>query len=945
MSGLFQLKPSFAGGELSDSMYGRVDINKYDNGAAMLKNFTVQRYGGVRNRNGFKHLAKTYDGKRAFLMPFLYSTKETCIVELTAGHCRFIFNGSYITGADGNPYTITNNLTEADLSGTCKIKYTQSADVIFVVHPDHYPMTLTRYSNTNWKWEQMAITGGPFEDGNGAAVSEEEQAVQLYKYGPGEYTLSLPDTVTAVSVEISGAGGGGGGAASSAEGYVAPGGNGGDGELVRFTADVTPRQEYKLVVGAGGAGGNGLAENIFWTNVSGAAGGVGGATTAFGKTARGGGAGGAGRSQGSRIYAGSNGTSYTGGGAGGTKGTDRTNLNGKSGSDGYCYVRFSYGSKAAKITASDTEGEVTLSADKNIFEPDNVGGLIELTHYKKSEYAKGVPDETDAMLVSCLPGSSVYVESFGFWTGHFTLEKYDEESAMWQQVRRQEGNHSQNYNFTDKNEEEHIVRYRITSSSFDPKPWSSENEKQTGYVTIQSFGNDYSGIVKITEYISGQKVKGKVLRTIGSTDATQNWAFSPWSKSKGYPTAVGFFEDRLIFAGSTKYPQTFWTSKVGDYYNFGVSTPIVDDDAVTATLNGGQMNGIKAMVAFGELILLTSGGEYKVSGGQGKALTPSNTLSQAQEYRGVSDVLPVTVGSRIVFAQQQGNIIRDLAYSYEADKYTGDDLNLLCSHLFDGHKVTCMTYQQAPDSVIWFVRDDGLLLGLTYIKEQDIYAWHRHSIKGGRFINICCVPGGERDELYAVIERGGSYESVLLEKSNDADVPAEQFYVDDGITIRGDSIKEVNDLTWLEGESVAILADGNVLPEQVVKNGKITLSEKHGFSVVHVGLPIDAQIKTLPIEFQGQDGNYISRKKRVGNLSILFKNTRGGLYGLDETKLDEIKWRSTEGYDQPTRLYTGKKKIVLPAASWDETQQLIIRQDAPLPMTVLAIVPEIVPGG
>lgn len=945
--GLYQLKPSFAGGELSDSMYGRIDINKYDSGAATLKNFTVQRYGGVRNRNGFRHIGVTYEGKRAFYIPFLYNTNETYIIEVTAGHCRFLYNGQYIVEDNGEPYTISNNLNPADLQGICKIKYTQSADVLFIVHPDHYPMTLTRYSTYDWRWEQMPITGGPFEDSNGSTATEDEQVTQLYRYGPGTYELTLPDTVTNISVELAGAGGGGGGAAIAGT-YTAPGGDGGTGEYIRFSTDVQAGQKYKLEVGAGGKGGNGrLSEKSGkYLTVDGDAGGAGGNTIAFGRTVKGGGAGSGGhilfRFQ---TTLGSKGASYSGGAAGGIKGTDAANINGKSGGDGYCNIRFRYGSKAAKITASATEGEVTLTADKDIFEKDNIGSLIELTHYKKSEYKKGVPDATDALLVSCLPGSSVYVESFGFWKGNFSLEKYNENSSMWELVRTQDGNHSQNYNFTEKNEEEYIVRYRVTSTEFDTTIWSGENEKQTGYVTLQSFGNDYSGIIKITEYISGKKVKGKVLRTIGSTDATQIWAFSPWSRSKGYPTAAGFFEDRLVFAGSTRYPQTFWGSKVGDYYNFGVSTPVVDDDAVTATLNGGQMNGIKAMVAFGELILLTSGGEYKVSGGQGKALTPSNTLSQAQEYRGISDVLPVTVGSRIVFAQQQGNIIRDLAYSYEADKYTGDDLNLLCSHLFDGHKVVAMTYQQTPDSIIWFVRDDGLLLGLTYIKEQDIYAWHKHSIKNARFVNVCCIPGGECDELYAVIERNGQYENVMLEKRNDNDVPEEQIYVDDGITVRGSDIKEVTGLTWLEGETVAILADGNALPQQKVEGGKVTLSEKHGYSVVHVGLPIDAVIKTLPIEFQMQDGSSISRKKRIGNLSVLFKNTRGGLYGLSEGKLDEIKWRDTEAYGQPTKLFTGKKKIVLPAAGWDETQQLIIKQDAPLPMTVLAIVPEIVPGG
>ena len=606
--GLYQLKPSFAGGELSDSMYGRVDINKYDSGAATLKNFTVQRYGGVRNRNGFRHIGITYGGKRAFYIPFLYNANETYIIEVTAGHCRFLYNGQYIVEDNGEPYTISNNLNPADLQGICKIKYTQSADVLFIVHPDHYPMTLTRYSTYDWRWEQMPITGGPFEDSNGSAATEEEQITQVYRYGAGTYELTLPDTVTNISVELAGAGGGGSGVASSLEQFISPGGDGGIGELIKFTTTVVAGKKYTLSIGVGGAGGNGAVSNTYFTQNTSQAGVNGGESVAFGKTARGGQGGGSAVQNGSKGHAGSNGTGYIGGGSGGTKGTDRANPNGKSGNDGYCNIRFRYGSKAAKITASATEGEVTLTADKDIFEKDNIGSLIELTHYKKSEYKKGVPDATDALLVSCLPGSSVYVESFGFWKGNFSLEKYNENSSMWELVRTQDGNHSQNYNFTEKNEEEYIVRYRVTSTEFDTTIWSGENEKQTGYVTLQSFGNDYSGIIKITEYISGKKVKGKVLRTIGSTDATQIWAFSPWSRSKGYPSAAGFFEDRLIFAGSTRYPQTFWGSKVGDYYNYGTSTPLVDDDAVTATLNGGQMNGIKAMVAFGELILLTSGG-------------------------------------------------------------------------------------------------------------------------------------------------------------------------------------------------------------------------------------------------------------------------------------------------------------------------------------------------
>lgn len=764
---LHQIKTSFAGGELSEAMYGRIDINKYDNGAAMLQNFTVLRYGGARMRNGFRHLAKTYDGKRAYLMPFAYNQEQHYVVELTAGHCRFYHDGELIKNGDGTVYAISNTLTDADIAGICKIKYTQSADVMFIVHPDHAPMTLTRYGETEWVWETMPIEQGPFDD-----------------------PVSVAD--------------------------------------------------------------------------------------------------------------------------------------------------------APRLTASAIGGSITVSSDKDVFSPYHVGGLLQLTHYKKSEYAKGVPDaQGSGLIVSCLPGASVYVESFGFWDGYFALEKYDIDTGKWEQIRKQDGNRTQNYNFTEKNEDDQIVKYRVTSTQFDTSVWEDENEKQRGYITIQSFGNDYSGIVKITGYSNARSVTGTVVKELGSTEPTGIYAFGAWNSENGYPAAVGFFEDRLVFAGSRKNPQTFWTSKTGDYYNFGVSIPGQDDDAVTATLNGGQMNGIRAMVAFGELILMTAGGEYKVSG-NGKAMTHGNVISQAQEYRGISSLNPVTIGSRIVYVQQQGNIVRDLAYSYEADKYTGDDLNLLCSHLFDRHKLVGLAYQQTPDSVVWAVRDDGLLLAMTYLKEQDIYAWTRHCVQDSRFVNICTIGGATEDELYAVLERDGQHYIELLAPRSENNEVADQFYVDDGVSVSG-TVAEVSGLDWLENKEVAVLADGNSLPRCKVSKGKISLGNT--YSKVHVGLPIDGEIRTMPLEFQGQDGTWLGRKKRVSEVVLLFKDSRGGAYGVKPEKLDEIKWRSTENWDMPIELKTGKYKLVIPDAGWSETQQIIIKQTDPLPMTVLAMVPVITPGG
>lgn len=763
---MYMLKPSFAAGELSPAMYGRTDIAKYDVGAAKLENFIVLRYGGVQNRAGTKYLATTAGNKKAVLLPFRYNVEQNFIIEITAGKIRFYTQGALVT-KNGAPYEITNNYSEDELD---TIKYTQSADVMFLVQPNHPPATLTRYANDNWTFERMDITGGPFADSE----------------------LTAKSTTT--------------------------------------------------------------------------------------------------------------------------------------------------------ITASATTGTVTLTASASIFNANMVDDLIALTHFVDSDYKKGTPSANGTnLIVSVLPHSTVYVESFGFWDGNFTLEKYDRLTGQWVKIRSQSGNRSQNYNLTEENDSDEITQYRVTSTEFNTDVWSGENEQQRGYITIQAFGNDYTGHVLITGYTSATQVTGTVKKQLASTEATKDYQFASWSQKNGFPTCAGFFEDRLVFAGSKAEPQTFWASKTGDYYNFGTSIPALDNDAITATLNGGQMNGIKAIIAFGEMILLTAGGEYKVTG-NGKPITGENVLSQAQEYRGISDVLPVTVGSRIVYLQQQGNLIRDLAYSYDVDKYTGDDLNLLAAHLFERHKITSMTYQQTPNSIVWCTREDGVLLGLTYLKEQDVYAWHQHSTAHGKFINVCAISGPQEDELYCVVEREGNYYVERMVAREASTEPEDQYFVDSGITVSGNTkTNEVTGLDHLEGLEVAILADGNVQPLQTVTDGKITL--KRAYSKIHVGLPIHAEMQTLPLEFNAEDGTFMSRKKRVSALMAMFKDSRGGLYGIGDGPKNEFKWRSTEKWGEPIALFTGKKKMPVPQANWNETVMVTISQEDPLPLTILSLVPQIEAGG
>ena len=867
---LFPLKPSFAGGELTPALYGRTDLQKYDIGAAKLENAYVLRYGGASRRPGFRYVAPTQENQKARLIPFSYSTEQNYILEFTAGTIRVYANGGIVVGQDGEPIKVGSPYKEADLA---TIKYVQSADVLFLAQPNHPPMTLTRYGQTDWRLTKMEITGGPFGDPN---VDDSLRITPSDVIG--EVTLTA--TGDCFNADMVGQNIRLGHTLSGEHKVGIPGAN--------TTPEQTPTQY--------------VAQNA---HISGK-------------------------------------LSGTIDGEGSMSGGWDHNWRRR-------YIRESFSNGDINGTFSGTYNSLTRMIEGTLYNAD-------VLSYKKfygtvsgvfSGTIEGIPMtpgtvDTSPLQVECVPHGTVYVETFGFWTGTVIVQRYEPGTGGWVTLQSQNGNHTQNYTMKFTNDSDQILTYRVVAKDYNNGVWSGENGNQAGYVTIQTFSQDYYGVARVIVYEDPKKVKAIITKKLGSKEGTNDFSLYPWNDVKGYPGCVGFFEDWLVFAGSKAKPQTYWASKSGDYYNFSVSAPQQDDDAITGTLSGGQMNTIKALVTFSEMLMLTSGGEFKVGGGS-EAFTPTNQKAKPQEYRGINDLTPVLIGGRIVYVQHQGSIVRDLTYSYDVDKYTGDDVSLLAAHLFDGHKLTSITYQQTPNSIVWCTRDDGVLLGMTYIKEQDVYAWHQHTTQG-EFVDVCSIPGRNEDELWAVIKRDGKYYVEQMATQNQEARPENQFYVDAGYTYEGEAAASVKELSWLAGKTVQILADGNRLPDaKVTDDGTLKLGGK--YKKVTVGLAFDTEIKTMPIEFSGQDGSFGSRKKRIARISVQFKNTRGGLFGVNDKALDEIKWRSTEKYGEPTRLYDGKRHVVLPQASYSDTVHITIKQSDPLPMTVLSIIPEVEPGG
>lgn len=231
------------------------------------------------------------------------------------------------------------------------------------------------------------------------------------------------------------------------------------------------------------------------------------------------------------------------------------------------------------------------------------------------------------------------------------------------------------------------------------------------------------------------------------------------------PGVTTYFGQRQWFAASSSDPETFWASKIGAFANMDQAQPVQPSDAITGTIASTQVNAIKHMVPMSTgIVTLSSGGAWLISGGtvgQGGvpgAITPSSLVAQPQAYNGCSDLPPIVVNSDVLFVQEKGSIVRDLSYNFYVNIYTGTDMTVLSNHLFANRRLLQWAYAEEPYKVIWAVRDDGILLSFSYMKEQDVYGWCRHDTNG-LFQSVCSVSEGTIDATYFVVKRmlGGAW--------------------------------------------------------------------------------------------------------------------------------------------------------------------------------------------
>ncbi len=970
------IQPSFAGGELAPALWARVDLAKYAVGARTLRNMIVHPHGGVSNRPGTEFIARVKSAKRKVrLIPFQFSTAQAYVLEFGDRYIRFYTNdgqiidptgiapawsstasyyleGSIVSYNGQNWIAIQDILTEVNLwpPGTYKtspwatytdpvpieiaspwtleeldsIKYTQSADILYICHPNHCPYTLSRITHTIWLLNEFLYINGPVlpENLNPEITVKVTGYCQLLRpdadieVGTWAYTPLfsrinevIPDDGTQVNctgtstmkVRLSSA--------------RVPYNKNKKGHILRIRLAATTESDGTLVLYSAGNSKTVASWNIRVTTKL--------TTRAFYITPE----------QVSLIH------TYNSGGID-YYGELQVWVTLTDGNVSWIEMQVPYAVGATNTAVTDYplfEGDsVVLEAygTSTLFESGHKGAIWGIRHVGLSSSHYILTPERGVWQSSAIPVIGewqVILESTNRDQSALYMEKSVDDGRTWYKVRTWPATTS-------------TATIVVTGieDSFCYIRFVREEDPTAG--DIAAFTVTINGTLRWA-FAKINVPNGNTAEATLLTDFDRpgikfiTWAEGAWSDKQGWPSCVEFFEDRLCFANTKSQPQTIWMSKTSDYNNFGVSIPLQDDDAVTSTISSRTINAIQSLVNLNELLAFTSNCEWAISSGGNGPVTPTNIQPRAQSYAGSSLVDPVMAGQALLYVQRQGATVREFLYNYDTAGFLGNDVSVLSKHLLLRHTIIDMAYQQEPYSIVWMVRDDGIVLGFTYMREHEVFAWHWHDTQG-KFESICVIPGLQQDEVWVEVYRiiNGVDQRFIerFKRREDANI-YDAFYVDCGLSYSGPQVDTLAGLQHLEGMTVSVVADGKAFTNLVVQKGQVILPNQQSTSRAHAGLPFVSELETLNIEYTLNEGTSQGKLKRISRVTLRLQESQGGKCGPDELHLKPLRYSSTNAF-------SGDITIDL-TSGYDTGGRFIVRQEEPLPITILGVIPEISHGG
>lgn len=887
---------SYNAGELGEFMTGRVDDAKYAAGLAECKNMYPTPQGPVMNRAGFVYVNEVKDSsKKVRLIPFVYSADQQIIVELGNYYARFHLNGRTLMKAEGSaPYEIATPWRAERLFD---IHYTQNADIMTLVCSGIAPQELRRYSMNDWRLVAVNLitTLTPPTGLVATRVSTADNDKNADKYYQRYVITSLNEDRTQESIASSEVG-------VTANLYA-------NGTLVRITWNpVAGARYYRIYKYQGGIYGYIGETTATWIEDDNIAPET-GVTPPYTDDAF-----------------------QVGGGI-----ASASIINGGSGySNGKRVVKILDYGRTAIGNWSNNQGwfDFVLPFWTNWDQwpttpnkPSFSGGTLELVGIE--DLNGGGSGATCAWTVVDIGRYDQQMTNA--WLTNDGGYGYTN-PVMKFQIRTGVNNYVQRIGYLNCLAEDVPVSLEVV------------DDGGTGYGAQLGFSIENGVFTDVYVISPGTGYTNPRVRVV-----TVNGSGAAFKLTVGnagdYPAAVGYFEQRRIFAGSPLRPQQIWMTATGTESNMTYHLPLQDTDRISFAVAARDLNQIQHVVALQQLIALTSAAEWRVSPLNSDAITPSSISVRPQSYIGASKVQPQVINTNLLYAAARGGHVRELSYDYTAGGYITGDISIRAPHLFaEDNVVVDMGLTKSPDPILWCVRQDGVLLGLSYVPEQKIGAWFTYRTDG-QFESAAVVQEGLRDYLYVVVKRTINGKSVrYIERQAARDDTSRSFcYLDcAGHYLSSDATQTISGLTWLEGRVVTAVADGVVISGLTVTGGKLALPISA--NEVWVGLPYTSQLKTLPATLQLSDGSLArGRIKNVNRVALRVYRTSGLEVGPDESNVVPVKPRTLENYGKPPELKSGEVDVT-PLGHWQNDGTVVIRQSEPIPFTLICHSTDVVIG-
>lgn len=885
-----QYQRAFNGGEVSPSMFARIDDGKYQTGMALCKNFLIEPQGPIVMRPGFKYVNHTkHAGKKARLIPFNFSISQTMVLELGEKYVRFHTLGKTLLGESGQAYEVETPYLEADLFD---IHYVQSADVLTLVHPNYPPKELRRYGATDWRLVDIKF-GSSLTAPTGLSVS---QTINNNVTNPKDYKRTY--AVTALLAD-------------------------GTEESVRSSPVTIDCNPY----------GDGAYNTITWNAVKGA--GL------------------------YRVYRDQGGVWCYIGQADKTEIIDEnispdasitppiyddafkqakgiTSVTVNNGGSGYVYDRRGIDTTNVALKSGGTQlsgGDWTVTSVNRyaeiwcrVYDEAGTGAGAVVTPVVKQtkgrdsiSFGDGNSKEYDVCKTE-ITGFAVTSPGSGYSSPRIELSY---SYAHWECTASD--------CWTDTGSSKAVFSIGVEPSSLSISVSDSTGRGAELVPVVKD------GRIEAVNVRSGGQGYTSPKVVITSTTGSGASATASVDSVGDNPGAVSYFEQRRWFGGTYTRPNNLWATRPGTESDMSYSLPSQDDDRIAVRVAAREANRILHIVPLAQLMLLTGAAEWRVSPLNSDAITPASMSVRPQSYVGASNVQPLVIGSSMIYGAGRGGHLRELGYNYEAGGYISGDVCLRAPHLFDNKTIVDLAYSKAPSPVVWAVSSSGKMIAMTYVPEQQVGGFSTIETKG-TIESVCVVAEGDEDIVYVEVLRTMNGQTVrFVERMVERRYTElkECVFVDCAGTYRGEARTEIAGLSWLEGETVNILADGAVEPPQVVKNGKITLT--YPAEVVHVGLPFMADMKTLPVAMALQDGSYGSgHKKNVREVFFRVVNSSGTQAGPSFDKLAEYPARSTEFAGSAPDPITDEVGFQI-QPQWSQGGQVCVRQKYPLPLRIVSM--------